>query len=215
MSNVLQTGTINMPATVTVPQSTFTHKGDNGIQIANSGTVNVYVHGINKMVYNAAIKLNREYYNLFVVEDEPFHENYFLMAKDRALTVYEGISPEISARFARLTPEAQKLIKTFPSIFASRNHKYGGTDQNHVARYGLVTDIRIQENGIKIYFDPFCSIPQQLLNDLALQLEIQGPSTYNEFNRIHWAIKKVNMIEVLKEAGIILKDGANGTSYIR
>jgi hypothetical protein len=151
---------------------------------------------------NTTMRINYEYYNLFVVGDEMFNENFFLIDKKRALTISGGIEPHISKQFASLTDEIITMIKTFPSLFTSENHQYGRTDDNHFALFGLVTDIKIQENGIKIYFHKFCSIPQQRLNEIALNLAIKGSSSYNELNRTHWTIKQINLIEELRAAGI-------------
>jgi hypothetical protein len=203
MSNEIQVATSNLP-TVAVPQSVIHNSGDNVTQIANNqgGVINVYMPTANGAVYNAAMQINTEYYNLFVVGDEEFKENFFLIDKDRALTTAEDVATEISSQFAALTPEAQAAIKTFPSIFASKNHQYGHTDETHLALFGVVTDIRIQENGIKIYFQSFCAIPQQRLNEIMLNLAIKGSSSFNELNRTHWTIKRINLIEELSAAGM-------------
>jgi hypothetical protein len=65
-----------------------------------------------------------------------------------------------------------------------------------------VTDIRIQENGIKIYFQRFCTIPQRRLNEIAHNLAIKGSYNFNELSRTHWTIKQINLIEELRAAGI-------------
>ena len=184
------------------PTAVFTNSGDNGLQISNQGTINLFMTTTNGEVYNAGSAISNDYYNLFVVGGESFNEGHFLIEKDRALTTAEGIAPEISAEFAALTPEAIAKIKTFPSLFAGENRQYGRTDTDHLAFFGMVTNIRIQENGIKIYFQKFCSLPQQRLNETMRELAIHGKPSFNELNRTHWAIKKVNLIEELKAAGI-------------
>lgn len=203
MSNEIQVANDNLPTTAD-PKTVFTITGENGVQIANQAgaIVNVYLPGTNGAVYDAATKISTEYYNLFVVGDEAFNENFFLIEKDRALTTAEGVAEDVSAQFASLAPEAQATIKTFPSIFASENHQYGRTDDAHLALFGVVTDIRIQENGIKIYFQRFCTIPQQRLNEMMLNLAIKGSLSFNELNRTHWTIKRINLIEELRAAGI-------------
>ncbi|GHU53474.1 hypothetical protein FACS1894132_05740 [Clostridia bacterium] len=203
MNNEIQVAKSNLPETAT-PQTVFTNSGENGVQIANqSGAiVNVYLPGANGTVYNAATLISTEYYNLFVIGDEPFNDPFFLIGKDRALTTSEGIAADISAQFAALTPEAIAAIKTFPSLFASENHQYGCTDADHFAFYGMVTDVRIQENGIKIYYQKFSSVPQQKLNEIAFNLAIKGTSSFNELNRTHWAIKRIHLIEELRTVGI-------------
>ena len=201
MGSVIQIAENKLSSTNT-PTTVFKNSGDNGLQISNQGTINVFMTANNGGVYNAGSAISNAYYNLFVVGGEPFNEGHFLVEKDRALTTAEGIAPEISAEFAALTPEAIAKIKTFPSLIAGENRQYGCTDTDHLAFFGMVTDIRIQENGIKIYFQKFCSLPQQRLNETMRELAIHGKPSYNELNRTHWAIKKVNLIEELKAAGI-------------
>lgn len=203
MKNEIQLVSSSLPST-TAHQSVFTHQGDNGVQIANQqgGTVNVFLPGCNGAVYNASTIISKEYYNLFVVGDDFFTETYVFVEKKRALTTSEGVAPEISAQFAALNNEAITVIKTFPSIFATENRHYGRTDADHLALFGLVTDISVQENGIKVYFQRLCSIPQQKLNEIAFNLAIKGTSSFNELNRMHWTIKRIPLVEELKAAGI-------------
>lgn len=149
---------------------------------------------------NTGVSLNTNYYNLFVIGEETYTDGHFIVPKDRALT--EGMAPETKALFSTLSDEAIAQIKMLPSLFTSENRGFGKTDDTHQACYGLVTEIRVQDNGIKIHFQPLSAIPQQRLNEMAFQLAIQGTPAFNELNRTHWAIKRVNLIEELKAAGI-------------
>lgn len=149
---------------------------------------------------NTTFTLNTDYYNLFVIGTETFSDGYFIVRKDRALT--ESMTPENKAQFSALTDEAIARIRTFPSIFASENHYYGKTDDDHQAIFGIVKEVRIQDNGIKIHFQSLWPIQQQRLNEIIFQLAIGGTTSFNELDRTHWAIKRVNLIEELKAAGI-------------
>jgi hypothetical protein len=203
MSNEIQVIHHNQPL-ATVPQPVFTHPGDSGVQIANQqgATVNIFLPSSTGSLFNAATTISTEYYNLFVVGDDVFTETSVLVQKDRALTTSEGVAPDISARFAPLTPEAIAEIKMLPSIFATENRQYGKTYADHNAVFGFVTDVRKQENGIKVYFQKLCVIPQQRLNEMAFALAIQGSSSFNELNRMHWTIKRIHLVEELRTAGI-------------
>lgn len=204
MKNEIQTASGILPSATTPQQTIFTQQGDNGLQIANQkgGTVNVFLSPSNETVYNATNTISTEYYNLFVIGGETVCDSFFLIQKDRAITVSECVAPEVSAQFAALTPEAISIIKTFPSLVATENRHYGRTDDDHLAMFGFVTDVRIQENGIKVHFQKLCSIPQQRLNEIAANLAINGASAFNELNRMHWTIKRINLVEELKAAGI-------------
>jgi hypothetical protein len=149
---------------------------------------------------NTGVSLNTNYYNLFVIGEETYSDGHFIVPKDRALT--ESMAPETKTLFSSLSDDEIAQIKTFPSLFASENRGYGKTDEDHQACYGLVTDIRVQDNGIKIHFQPLSPISQQRLNEIIYKLGIQGTPSFNELNRTHWAIKRVNLIEELKAAGI-------------
>ena len=204
MNNNLQTLPLkNLPANATV----FTQTGERSVQVAQATNVNNVVNLIIPMtspglggIVNTNIPLNRDYYNLFVIGDETFCDGHFTVPKDRTLT--ESMSPEAKVQFSALSEESVSQIKTFPSLFASENHSYGKTDDAHQACFGLVTAVKIQDNGIKIHFCRLCSVPQQRLNEISSKIALQSASSFTELNRTHWAIKKVNLIEELKAAGI-------------
>ena len=61
---------------------------------------------------------------------------------------------------------------------ATENHSYGKNDEAHYAHYGIITDIKVQDNGIKIYYQFLKSIPQQKLNELLFELGLQGNSSF-------------------------------------
>jgi hypothetical protein len=146
--------------------------------------------------------LNRDYYNLFVIGGEEFYNDHFLVPKDRAL-VQGTLADDLFDRLSALTPDAIKEIKTFPALFASENTDYWGkTDTQQQTIYGLVTDIKVQDNGIKIYFQPFTNINQQTINNIAFELGIGNRTAITELNRTHWTIKRINLIEALTDAGI-------------
>ena len=107
----------------------------------------------------------------------------------------------MKALCAALTPEAIAIVKTFPALFCSENHHFTKTDPDHMAYYGYVTDIKVQDNGIKIYFTKLNAFPQQVLIDIAAELCIGGARAFNELSRTHWAIKRVNLVEELEKAG--------------
>ncbi|MEL7608827.1 MAG: hypothetical protein AAGU74_04930 [Bacillota bacterium] len=196
-----------LPATST--PTTINLPGDGNTLIAQANTVQQNVNLIlmpraqslnNGIVAGVQQTFNCDYYNLFVVGEESFNSDHFLVPKDRALT--ESTIQEVKDALASLSPEAVATIKTFPALFASENHFYGRTDDTQNAYYGFVTDVKIQDNGIKIYFRTLNSVPQQQINEIAAELGLGRASLFNELNRTHWAIKRINLVEVLHDAGI-------------
>ncbi len=147
-------------------------------------------------------KINTDYYNLFVMGGETFEHNHFLVPKNRALT-RGSISEDLYERLASLTPDAIEEIRTFPSLFASENTgHWGNTDKEQLTIYGLVTDIRVQDNGIMIYYQYLNFIPQQKINEFSFELGMGSQRAITELDTTRWTIKKINLIEALTDVGI-------------
>ena len=188
----------NVPTTITLP-------GDNNTIVAqanNVNTINVFVPTTqpNGVMLPTKHTLNTDCYNLFVIGGETFNLGHFVVPKDRALT--ESISPELKKRYAGLDEEAIAQIKTYPALFACENYQYGHTSEDQTAYFGLIVDIKVQENGANVYYQLLSPIQQQRLNEIAYNLAIKGTSSFNELNRTHWTIKQINLIEALRDAGI-------------
>ena len=165
-----------------------------GVQVGHadtfSPTINVIITGSNGQQDPA----NVDYYNLFVGFD-PFSSDHFLVPKDRVLTEY--MTPELKSRFATLDDGAIVEIKRLPSIIVEEYSKGSADDKNAV--FAFVTDIRKQQNGVMVYFQRFFPIPVTALveNEHAL-----GTASGKESFRTHWAIKNINLLQVLQDAGI-------------
>ena len=196
------------PQQATVPTA-LNQYGDDSTQIAY---VQNYAPTVNQTVIIQSGAANRDSrilsngfhfdydcFNLFVIGAEEYKDPWFLVPKDRALT--ESTSPEMKERCASLSPDAVETIKSFPALFCSENHNYTRTDPDHIAYYGYVLDIKMQDNGIKVYFRILNELPQQALIDLSEQLCIGRANSFTELCRTHWAIKRVNLVEVLQNAG--------------
>lgn len=150
---------------------------------------------------SSQLKINPDFYHLFVQGIERFEKGYFYVAKDR---VFEYTNDELRKKYASLTPKTIEELKHYPAIFANENHEYGRTDDLQDAYFGFVTDIKVQDNGIKIYYSFYKRIQQQLLNENSFEFGIWEPKSFNELNRMHWALKQINVIEALQEIGINL-----------
>lgn len=151
------------------------------------------------IVVGQGVTFNYDCFNFFVLGTEQYDSPTFMVPKNRALT--ESTSDEMKEKCAALTKEAIEIIKTFPALFCSENHNFTKTDHGHMAYYGYVTDIKVQDNGIKIYFTKLNTLPQQVLIELSADLGIDGAKACTEFCRTHWAIKRINLVEVLEKAG--------------
>jgi len=189
-----------------VPQTVFKHLAGNGLQLANQagGIINltVVIPGDASATPSSPMQLSDEYYNLFVVHEDYYDDSSVLVPKDRALTQFGDAAAEFVDKYGSFTPEAIAVLKTYPCIFANENHQYGKTDDDHMAYLGIITRLRVQDTGIKVYFQKLSEFPQQRLNDIAYELGIKKPKGFNDLNRTHWLLKQIPLIEELDRAGI-------------
>lgn len=140
-----------------------------------------------------------DYYHLFCIGIEDYSKAYFMVDGSRALT--ECIASDLKEKYGKLnTPEIIDELMSFPALFTSENHSYGSTDEAHVAYFGIVTDIKIRENGIQVYFQILTKIAQQRLNELSAELGFNNRYFTNELNRTHWTIKRIDLVETLHDA---------------
>lgn len=155
--------------------------------------------------------INMEYFNLFVILGGQYDKSYFIVDIKRALTITEGTAKSIHDKLASFSEEAKAEIMSYPCIFANENYRYSPPEippsGPQMAQYGFITKIQQLHNGdLKIYFQSLamCSIPQDLLNTMVSELDLQGNEKVNELYRTHWSIKNVNIVEELKLKGISL-----------
>lgn len=135
--------------------------------------------------------LSKDYYALLMGYD-PFEKDYVLVSKDRALTEY--IQNDVKAKFSGLTAEAIAAIKEIPAVISC---EADGTETQQ-AVFAFIKDIRIQENGIKVYFQKYFPFPYSILRAYQQELALH----LFEYTRTHWTIKNVDLIEVLQDAGV-------------
>ena len=150
-------------------------------------------------VVGQGVTFNYDCFNFFVLGTEQYDGPTFIVPKNRALT--ESTSDEMKARCAALTQRRLRLLRLFQHCFVVRII----ISKNRSRSHGLLRlcdgykKCRIMES--KIYFTKLNALPQQVLIDLAADLCIGGAKAYNELSRTHWAIKRINLVEVLEKAG--------------
>ena len=202
--NKLQTVQPSVPSAP--GQDRYVQAGNDNVLIPNYGTVNINVQAQPMMpplngTFYVPLRVNREYYNLFVIGIEEFDKPYFKVPRERVLN--QCMTDETKKRFEVLTPEIIEEIKTLPSLFLAENRPYGRADDDQRVIYGFVSDIKIYDNDVKIYFCGYKSdIVQQRLNEMLEELGLVGNNRFNELNRTHWAIKRVDLIQELYEANL-------------
>lgn len=146
--------------------------------------------------------LNKQYYNLFVLENENFSAGSFSISKECSLERYT--SSKVKEKFSSLSDQAISVIRTMPCIFVKRNAHYKKTDKNFFALVGRVTEVYEQGDNIKILFVPFQAVSQQLLNQNIALLKMAQSSLRNELDEEHWAIKECDLIHTFSAMGITI-----------
>jgi len=174
----------------TVPPVQYTaHAEGNGVAVGYADsyapTFNLFLSGSGKATTGP------DYFNLIIGYD-PFPSDHILVDETRALKEY--ISDEVKAEFGGWSDESIEKIKKLPAIIALE--KDGSDEQQAVLAF--IRDVKVQDNGIKVYFQKYFPIPfsflKDNLSDLAMHLF--------ELTRTHWTIKKIDLFEVMQDAGL-------------
>lgn len=180
--------------------------GSNGVQIAHAGTVNAPIHIMLPTPVGTAgtpaiqVALSRDYYQLIVTPDFDPNARSVPMEPQRALT--ESMCPTNREQLKKLDIDAIEMLKTYPAIIMNENDDFGRASEEQVAYFAAVTNIRNCVRGIKIEYAPLTAIPQQRINELLEELDLCGNDKFNELNRTHWAVKNVDLVHDLAQAGI-------------
>lgn len=209
MSNDIQP---NQPVTLSLHPDTQTiqQTGEKNVFANHVDNLNVTLQTLNtppQLVIQApklaTLSLNNEYYNLIVRDEiDLYNTQPFTLSIDRSLKEYMG--DELVKEFPISSSETQKRVLTFPSIFANENVSYGHTNEKQLLGLGYIRQLKVRYEAVKIYPHIIYLLPQQRLNESLFDLDIQGNSFFNEFNRTHWCIKKVDLIAELRELGFQL-----------
>jgi len=174
---------------------TFLNNGD-GMQVGYIQNQTNY-YNINGFMPSAIPTfVNAEYYNLFVMEQQAL-DGCFSIPRHKALDDFT--EPEIRRIYAKPNLEAADEIKRLPSLFVIRNTGGNHTDLCHTAGYGYVADIQQKGDVITVMAAGLRPIQQERLNQLEKELQLLSAPESNELDCVHWAIKKVNLTQVLTE----------------
>lgn len=172
-----------------IPTSFSAHAEGDGIAV---GYADSFSPTINLFLPDGSKTASRPRYFNLIIGYNPFEKDYILVEKSRALTEY--ITDGVKNEFCGWSDEAIEKIKKLPTIIAMERD---GTEEQQ-GLFAFIKDIRDQDNGIKVYFQKFFPIPfsflKDNLSDLAMHLF--------ELTRTHWTIKKVDLLEVMQDAGV-------------
>lgn len=138
-------------------------------------------------------------FNLIVTAHRRAWENGepHVMDASRVAKANEYTAPEIAADLGTLDAQSRERLTEFPTLFA-----YEGVSDEHFARLGKVTRVRVNGAEVRIEYrfdENVPPIPSQIFEDLRWELEIGGW----EMSRTHWAVKDADLLRILTERGIV------------
>ena len=145
------------------------------------------------------MRLDRRYYNLFIIGDDLLEGSAFEVPGDHALN--ECIRPEVKTRFVPLDEERIQAVKRLPSVFASPNSHGKATAPNHYAALGRVTDVRLRERMVCIHWKAYTMFPQRILNQNEGLFNLWKSYCSNELESEHWTIKEICLLDALQTSG--------------
>jgi hypothetical protein len=149
------------------------------------------------------LSLDKEFYNLFVIGGEKFNSGSFTVAKDRALVI--GIEPDVKNQFFYLRDDSVvERILSMPSLFMSENIDFMRSRPGQKTLLGRVTDLEIEVNAIRISFEADIQVFQQSITDISHSLGILGNPGCSELNNTHWTIKRVDLMKILTDTGLLV-----------
>ena len=209
MSNDVTIQQTDLPGPPTLQQT-----GTNNVAVANQpgATVN-FTYNINypQMADSSAEMMiaiqsfSKEYYQLIVTCDEDvFKDGVVSVIANRALTKY-NVPPEIYERCSTLTDEGIEELKRFPAIICQENTEMKGvTSPTQYCMFCYIQKVMKVGKNIKIAFKPIAPIQQIKLCDKrnAMFFGLNMDCAITDLNHSAWSVRKVNVFEAFKEAGI-------------
>ena len=179
---------------------TFQHTGSGNTQIGYIGQqINHITMGGMPQVIRPA-NPNYEYYNLFVIDQEQMDS---LVAIPRKQALNEYTDQEIRKVYALPGLVAAEEIKRLPSLFVIRNQYGNHTAPDQRAGYGYIVDIVQKSDTVIVTASISHVIRQEKLNLLEQELLLLSAPENNELACVHWAIKRVNLPQLIQEKKLI------------
>ncbi len=198
MSDELQ---VQTPTGLQVQGSpTFQQTGSGNTQIGYIGQqINHITMGGMPQIIRPA-NPNHEYYNLFVIDQEQMDS---LVAIPRHQSLNAFTAEEVRKIYALPGLAAAEEIKRLPSLFVIRNRFGNHTTTDQCAGYGYIVDIRQKSDTIIVTASISHVIRQEKLNALESELQLLRAPENNELDSVHWAIKRVNLPQLIQEKKLI------------
>lgn len=179
---------------------TFKQTGSGNTQIGYIGQQinNITMGGIPQVIRPA--NPNYEYYNLFVIDQAQLDS---LVAIPRKHSLNDYTAEDVRKIYALPQLAAAEEIKRLPSLFVIRNRYGNHTISDQRAGYGYIVDIVQKSDTIVVTASISHVIRQEKLNLLEKELQLLSAPENNELDAIHWAIKRVNLPQLIQEKKLI------------
>ncbi len=149
---------------------------------------------------------SKEYYQLIVTPDEDvFKDGIISVTTSRALTKH-NVPPEIFERCSTLTEDGIAELKRFPAIICQENTAMNGTTSpTQYCMLCYIQKVMVIGKNVKIAFKPIAPIQQiKLCNKRnAMFFGLNMDCAITDLNYSAWSVRKVNVFEAFKEAGIL------------
>lgn len=179
---------------------TFQQTGSGNTQIGYIGQqINNITMGVIPQVIRPA-NPNYEYYNLFVIDQEQLDS---LVAIPRRHSLNDYTAEDVRKIYALPQLAAAEEIKRLPSLFVIRNRYGNHTISDQRAGYGYIVDIVQKSDTIVVTASISHVIRQEKLNLLEKGLQLLSAPENNELDAVHWAIKRVNLPQLIQEKKLI------------
>lgn len=198
MSDELQ---VQNPANLQVPGTySFQQNGSGNTQIGYIGQQinNITMGGIPQVIRPA--NPNYEYYNLFVIDQKQLDS---LVTIPRKQSLNDYTAEDVRKIYALPQLAAAEEIKRLPSLFVIRNRYGNHTVSDQRAGYGYIFDIVQKSDTIVVTASISHVIRQEKLNCLEKELQLLSAPENNELDAVHWAIKRVNLPQLIQEKKLI------------
>ena len=169
------------------------------MNVQNTVNINVTSGKVSgkRETFNVSLEKNR--YHLFVVGKERFEYDHFFLSWS-SYFLREYMSEETRNQFYELSDEMIEKLKRYPAILANENAGFwgkSGSDQKAII--AVITGIEKKDDGLWIHYKDYGEVEQSVLNTRCTLLGMGEMRAEMELNVTHWAVKDVNLFDVLPE----------------
>jgi len=139
-------------------------------------------------------------YNLLIAaQDDMWSGTACEFQRSRSVNEYEYTDEDLAKKYKGLGKEAVAALTTIPCVFGYEQ----GIKKS--ARIGWLKTVKLRGENVRLEFEfeeGLPAISQAKLKKLAVELDI----TSGELNRTYWAVKDINLLQVLVRGSVLNED---------